>query len=258
MWRLLRIVGLLLATLYVIGCTILFVYQRSILYAPTRLPGVAEAFIERLSVDEAELALSVHNGAGPHAIIYFGGNGEEVSARLDALILSFPNHGIYLQHYRGYGGSTGEPSEEVLHADAQLVYDLVKSRYDNIVVMGRSLGTGVAIRLAAANPASHLVLISPYDSILNVARRRFPLMPMKLLLLDEFQSIRYAPEIQMPVLIIKAETDRIIPHAHTDALLDTFAPGITRTVTIQGAGHNTIWAFEKTYMELAEFIVVSK
>lgn len=251
---LLRIVSLIFAIIYVVVCAILFVNQRSIIYAPTQLPEAALQFVEKLSTSDAELALSVRNGSGRDAIIYFGGNAEDVSRRLRALGNFFPEHGVFLQHYRGYGGSTGEPSEMVLHADAQAVYDLVQSRYENIVVIGRSLGSGVAIRLAANNPVSHLVLLTPYDSILNVGKGLFPFVPMKLLLVDEFQSVRYAPEIEIPTLIIKAENDRVVPHHLTDALIEEFIPGVVSTVTIEGAEHNSIWGFEDTYRYMTDFL----
>lgn len=257
-WNQVRNVVLSLITLYLILCALLFYFQRSLLYFPTVLPPGAACCIEKLSVDGAELTLSVKAGPGNDAIIYFGGNAEEVSATLDEFAGHFPEHGIVLQHYRGYGGSTGKPSEAVLHADAQAVYDLVKTRYSNIAVVGRSLGSGVAIRVAANNPVSQLVLVTPYDSILSLARGRFPFVPVSLLLRDKFLSIDYAPLIEVPVLAIIAEQDQLVPHSHTDVLLNAFAPGISRTVTIPGTDHNTIGSEENYYAVILEFLTQNR
>ena len=254
LWRLSRIIVISLLTLYVVFCVLLFVFQRSLLYFPTSLPVAAEEFTERLPVEDIELTLSVKHGSGSDAIIYFGGNAEEVSTGLAELASYFPDYGLYLQHYRGYGGSEGKPSENALHADARAVFDLVQSRYENIAVIGRSLGSGVAIKLAAENPVDRLVLVTPYDSILHLARRRFPFVPIKMLLIDKFQSVLYAPDIKVPVLVLTAQTDNLVPRDHTEALLNEFAPGIAIAITIQGTGHNTISNNSDYYLEIQKFL----
>lgn len=254
LWRLSHIIVITLLTLYVVFCALLFVFQRSLMYFPTSLPGNAEDFIERLPVEDIELALSVHHGSGSNAIIYFGGNAEEVSGGLAEWASYFPDCGIYLQHYRGYGGSGGKPSENALHADARAVFNLVQSRYENIAVIGRSLGSGVAIRLAAENPVNRLVLVTPYDSILSLARRSYPFVPIKMMLIDEFQSVLYAPDIKVPVLVIKAQTDNLIPHDHTEALLNEFELGIAYAITIPGTEHNTISANSNYFLEIQKFL----
>ncbi len=254
LWRLSRIIVISLLTLYVVFCVLLFVFQRSLLYFPTSLPAVAEDFTEKLPVEDIELTLSVKHGSGSNAIIYFGGNAEEVSTGLAELASYFPDYGLYLQHYRGYGGSGGKPSENALHADARAVFDLVQSRYENIVVIGRSLGSGVAIKLAAENPVDRLVLVTPYDSILNLARRRYPFVPIKMMLIDEFQSVLYAPAIKIPVLVVTAQIDNLIPRDHTNALLNEFAPGIANAITVPGTEHNTISDNSNYFLEIQKFL----
>jgi len=254
LWRLSRIIVTTLLTLYVVFCVLLFVFQRSLLYFPTSLPAAAEDFTEILSAGDIELTLSVKRGSGSNAIIYFGGNAEEVSGGLAELASFFPDYGIYLQHYRGYGGSAGKPSEKALHADAAAVFKLVQSRYENIAVIGRSLGSGVAIKLAAENQVNRLVLVSPYDSVLSLARARYPFVPIKMMLIDEFQSVLYAPEVKVPVLIIKAQSDNVVPHDHTEALLHEFAPGIANAITIPGTEHNTISANSNYFLEIQKFL----
>ena len=174
------------------------------------------------------------------ALIYFGGNAEDVSASLSSFSSAFPDHAIYLLHYRGYGGSSGKASEEVLHTDAQALFDKVHEEHPDIAVVGRSLGSGVAIRLASQRPASRLVLVTPYDSIQEIAAHQFPYFPVRWLLTDKFESWRYAPTIRIPTLLLGAEFDEVIPRASTERLNAAFAKGVASLVIIPSAGHNTI------------------
>ena len=112
-------------------------------------------------------------------------------------------------HYRGFSGSSGEPSEAALHQDAELLYEFVKAKHGNITVMGRSLGSGLAIRLAAIKAIEKLVLITPYDSILNLAKQRFPYLPVEWMLFDRFESWRYAPQVKAPTVILATDADQV-------------------------------------------------
>ncbi len=135
------------ALVYAALCVVLYVFQRSLLYFPQ--PARVNAPSLQLSVPDAQLQVSVHERAGPRAVLYFGGNAEDVSASLAELAASFPDHAVYALHYRGYGRSTGSPSEPALQADALAVYDHVASERADITVVGRSLGSGLAVSLAA-------------------------------------------------------------------------------------------------------------
>jgi pimeloyl-ACP methyl ester carboxylesterase len=173
-------------------------------------------------------------------LVYFGGNGEDVSANLDAFSRAFPQHAIYLLHYRGYGGSSGKPSEGDLQADAQALFDKVAAEHSEVAVIGRSLGSGIAVRLATQRPVARLVLVTPYDSIQELAAQQFPYFPVRWLLTDKFESWRHAPQVRAPTLLLAAEFDEVIPRASTQRLSESFAPGIATLVVLPGAGHNTI------------------
>src|SRR4051794_37238719 len=140
------------------ACAALFAFQRSLIYYPQ--PGLAGASSARLTlpVAGAELNLWVRPHAGPKALIYFGGNAEDVSANLASFSSAFPDRALYLLDYRGYGGSSGKASEAALHADALALFDRLQQDHADIAVVGRSLGSGVAIRLATQRPVSRLVL----------------------------------------------------------------------------------------------------
>jgi len=226
--------------LYGAACIALFAFQRSLIYFPQPSAFDTPSTTLTLPVPDAALAVSVWPHAGMKALIYFGGNAEDVSASLSSFSSAFPDHAIYLLHYRGYGGSSGKASEEVLHTDAQALFDKVHEEHPDIAVVGRSLGSGVAIRLASQRPASRLVLVTPYDSIQEIAAHQFPYFPVRWLLTDKFESWRYAPTIRIPTLLLGAEFDEVIPRASTERLNAAFAKGVASLVIIPSAGHNTI------------------
>lgn len=238
---------------YVGLCVVAFLWQRSLIYLPTPAPGdEADDSSRWLPVDGERLRISTVDRAGAKAVIYFGGNAESVDGSLPEFAALFPEHAIYLMNYRGYGGSSGRPSEAALHRDAQALFDMVHSRHPEVTVIGRSLGSGVAVRLAATNPVARLVLITPFDSILNIARRTFPFLPLSLLLMDKYESWRYAEQVTAPTLLLVAERDEIIPGASTQALYRAFSPGVAKMTVIADAGHNDISAFPEFFETLRE------
>jgi hypothetical protein len=230
------LVGSLL--LYAAACLLLYLFQRSLLYFPQPARVLAPALA--LSVPGAELQVSVRVQAGPRAVLYFGGNAEDVSSSLAELAANFPEHAVYAMHYRGYGGSTGKPTEAALHGDAIALFDRVARDHTEITVIGRSLGSGVAIRLAAGRPVSRLVLVAPYDSVEAVAAQQYSLFPVRWLIRDRFDSASVAPTIRAPTTVILAERDEVIRRERSDALVARFAPGVAQVIVIAGAGHNTL------------------
>lgn len=225
---------------YTGACIALFAYQRSLIYfpQPRAFGGPADSLV--MPANGADIVVSVRPHAGPKALIYFGGNAEDVSANLASFSRAFPEHAIYLMHYRGYGGSSGKPSEKLLHEDARALFDKVHREHPQIAVVGRSLGSGVAVRLAAERPAARLVLVTPYDSLQELAAQQYPYFPVRWLLTEKFDSARHAPAINVPTLVLRAEHDEVIPRASTERLTARFAKGIASLVVIRGTGHNTI------------------
>ncbi|OGB24477.1 MAG: hypothetical protein A3I66_10730 [Burkholderiales bacterium RIFCSPLOWO2_02_FULL_57_36] len=221
-------------------CVALLVFQRSLIYFPQPRSMGNDDAIATLQTRDANLTLTVRTIPGEKALIYFGGNAEDVSASLPSLTAAFPEHALYLLHYRGYGGSSGKPSEAALHRDALALFDKVYAEHARVTVVGRSLGSGVAIRLASVRPVTRLVLVSPYNSILELAARQFPYLPVRWLLLDKFESWRYAAAVQAPTTLVVAEHDEIIPAASSLRLQSQFAKDVARYQVIPGAGHNTI------------------
>lgn len=117
-----------------------------------------------------------------------------------------------------------------------------KKNHDDIIVIGRSLGSGIATQLASKQQVRGLILITPYDSIQNIATGRFPFLPVRLLLKDKFESWKYAQEISTPTTIIIAEFDEVIPLQNSKNLLASFPPGIAKLIIVRNTGHNSISA----------------
>jgi pimeloyl-ACP methyl ester carboxylesterase len=210
------------------------------MYFPTPESRHPQAAVEYVASGGERIKVWHVARPGRQALVYFGGNAEDVAGNIDDFAGRFPVHSLYLVNYRGYGGSSGQPTEEGLCADALAVYDFALARHAEIAVMGRSLGSGVAVHLASRRPVSRLVLVTPYDSLVNVGRAHFGYLPVGLLLRDRYEAARLAQAVAAPVLMVIAERDEIIPRARSDALLAAFRPGQAAAVVIEGARHNTL------------------
>jgi pimeloyl-ACP methyl ester carboxylesterase len=221
-------------------CAAMYIFQRSLIYYPQPRSVTAPESILKLPVDGAEVLVTVRPLNGPKAIVYFGGNAEDVSQNLDSYVKAFPDHALYLMHYRSYGGSTGQPTEEANVADGLALFEKVRALHPEVAIFGRSLGSGVAVQVASRVTASRLVLITPYDSIVEIGAQMFPLLPVRWLALDTYESGKFAPRIRIPTTIIQAENDEVIPHASTEKLHSGFEPGVAKMTVIEGVGHNDL------------------
>jgi pimeloyl-ACP methyl ester carboxylesterase len=233
---------LALALLVYAGFALLmFFTQRSLVYLPQPRAlgaGVSEAWLE---VEGVPVQLSVLEQPGAPALLYFGGNAEDVSRTLPSLAQAFPGHALYLMHYRGYGGSDGRPSEAALVADALALHDRVAAAgHPSILLIGRSLGSGVAMQLASRRAVDRLVLVTPFDSLVEVGAGHFPWLPVRWLLRDRYESAAAAKDVSAPALLIAAGRDDIIPPRHAEALHRAFPPGRARLELLEGVGHNDV------------------
>ncbi len=240
MQRFLSVILVLGLGAYAAACLALFFFQRSLIYFPPAAAAYPAPKTSTLEVPGAALKVSERPLVGERALLYLGGNAEDVTASLPLLARAFPDRAIYLLHYRGYTGSSGKPSEQALVADALALFDRVAPEHPDVVVVGRSLGTGVAVQLASQRPVSRLVLVTPFDSLAGLAARQFPYFPVRWLLRDRYESSRYAPRITAPTLLLAAGQDEIIPASSAELLLSRFPKGVARLRVIDGVGHNTI------------------
>ena len=175
-------------------------------------------------------------------IIYYGGNGEEVSWNIDDF-KRLNNYSTLLLNYRGYGKSGGRPTQEHLFHDALKTFDYITNDLnipsDNVVLFGRSLGSGVAIYVASKREVKNLILVTPFDSIRNIVKDKLPIFPVDLILKHPFNSLTYAETIMCSSLILIAEQDEIIKYKYSINLVNNWR-GECKYFIIKNAGHNTI------------------
>ena len=195
---------------------------------------------------------------GPHpAVLYFGGRSEEVSwVARDAGKL-FPGMAVLAINYRGYGASHGEPAEQLMVDDGRLLFDWLAERHHvdpkRVAVVGRSLGSGVAVQVALERPVHSLVLITPYDSILALAKRRFRAVPVEYVLRHRFESVKYAPQLTAPTYVLRAASDDVVPHSHTDILVSKLGR-LHLDEIIPDSDHMNIPYLDFTQVRIASFL----
>jgi uncharacterized protein len=246
--------GALAAITYGSLCALIYLVQGRLLYLPTAEVSRPEADSFRLRCGKATLKIWALHRDQPAAVIYFGGNAEDVAANLADFDAAFPDRAVYLVNYRGYGGSSGTPSEGALVADAESIYEWARLRHDRIAVMGRSLGSGVATALASRRPIERLILITPYDSIAKVAADHFFWLPVRSLVRDRYDSLARIGKVRAPVLAVVAEHDEVVLRARSDALIAAIPPNLRHVVLVAGATHNDISYFPTYLASLREFI----
>ncbi len=237
---------------YVLIGAVLFFYQRKLIYFPTpKIPHEYEQ--QQLIHDNITLEVIVLNQGQKEAIIYFGGNAESVVYSADNFLSAFPRQTIYLLNYRGYGGSSGQPTEDGIYADALFLFDKVLEKQATISVIGRSLGSGVATFLASKRPVEKMALISPFDSITSVAQNIYMIFPVFLMLLDKYDSISRVKDIKAETFVLIAEYDEVIPRIHSQRLIDEFPVEQITVKIIADSRHNDISEKAEYYQHLKDY-----
>ena len=205
---------------------------------------------ERLQIEtpEGDTLHGVHisptaPASGPKTLaVGFGGNawnGQDVATYIHEL---YPDVDVVAFHYRGYRPSTGSPSAKALLADAPLVYDaaVARTRPDRTIAVGFSIGSGVAASLANRRKLDGIILVTPFDSLKAVARSLYPWLPVGMLFHHEIDSIEGLGTSTVPVAVVAAEKDEIVPAERTEALRAR-VPNLAFDRTIFGADHNDIY-----------------
>ena len=237
------------------GGLLLLVYlgQRALQYFPDRArtppaaAGLPEAEEVVLDSSGGERVIVWHippRGEKP-VVLYFHGNGGSLRWRVDRFrALAADGTGLIALSYRGYGGSSGRPTEKGLIDDALAAYAFAAARYpaSRLALWGESLGTGVAVALAAQKPVGRIVLESPFTSIADIAAQIYWFFPVRLLIKDSFRSDLLIGTVTAPFLILHGDKDFIVPITLGDQLYKLItAP--KRFVRFPGAGHNELAAY---------------
>jgi fermentation-respiration switch protein FrsA (DUF1100 family) len=225
----------------------LYVKQRSLLYFPSRIVGTpAEAGLGSAEVvslktrDGETLSGWYLKGRNDKIIVYFHGNGGNIANRPYRLKdLNDRGFSVLAIDYRGYGASTGTPTETGLHMDADAAYDLAIAKGfsgERILLFGESLGSGVALELATRRPVAGIILDSPYSSVVDVAAARYPFLPVRLLMQDQFRSDLWIKMTKVPVLIMHGTDDIVIPIVFARKLVSLGGPNVSY-IEVPGGGH---------------------
>ena len=190
-----------------------------------------------------------NRGAGTPLVVFYGGNAMNVG-NFANIAAADPTRSYLLMNYRGYGGSEGKPSEAWIVEDARNCIAQARAKMGTpgpLALVGYSLGTGVAMQVAAGKNVASLVLICPFDSMTSVACNQVPLLP-RLLPMDSWNSATMAPSITCPVTIMRALTDDIVPTESTDNLIRSFIT--PPAVKIYPADHNSIFSCQDFTQDL--------
>ena len=225
---------------YLTAAVSLYIQQRNYIYFQT--PEIDSVNEQEISIINNNTLLKgwIINQNQPNAIIYFGGNSEQISDNIPDFKDILKNSTVYLINYRGYGKSEGTQSESNFYSDALKIYDTISPNHRSVSVIGRSLGSGIATYLAANKKINKLVLITPYDSINNMAKSAYPIFPIDLMLKDKFDSLSRADAIKSPTLIFMAETDNVVQHKHTENLIRKLPKNLLTVKYVKNSDHSSI------------------
>jgi fermentation-respiration switch protein FrsA (DUF1100 family) len=238
------------AGVYCAMVAFLYLAQRSFLYHPqparispaaAGLPGAEEAILET-SDGERVIAWHIPPRGDKPVVIYFHGNGEVVASRLERhRNLTEAGNGLVALSYRGYMGSSGSPTEQGLLLDAEAAYRFATARHpaNPIVLWGHSLGSGVAVALAARHAVAKLILEAPFTSTVEVAAGLFPFVPVRWLMRDQFHSDQRIDAVRAPLLIMHGARDDVIPIRLGERLFE-LAHEPKRFVRFSDGGHDDL------------------
>jgi uncharacterized protein len=229
---------------------LLYLTQRALQYHPepfatapdaAGLPE-AEEVVLTTADDERLIAWHVPPRGSQPVVLYFHGNGaalRERHTRFRSLIAD--GTGLMAVSYRGYGGSSGTPTEEGLLADAAAAYAFAVERYpsERLVLWGESLGSAVAVAVAAEKPVGAVILETPFSSAVDVAAAHYWYVPVRLLMLDQFRSDLRIGQVKAPVLVMHGDHDRVVPFALGERLY-SLAKWPKRFVRFPGLDHNEL------------------
>lgn len=250
----------LLIGLYVLVCLLLYLFQERLLFFPQKLdanlvfqfPGNYEELQFKTEDNTVLNGLLFKADSSRGLIFYLHGNAGSLEHwGLVASTYTDLGYDIFILDYRGYGKSGGRiSSERQLFEDNQMVFDALRAQYGYIleesIILGYSIGSGLAARLASENRAKALILQTPYYSLKDMMRRRFPFIP-RFILKYHFRTDQYLAKVEAPIFIFHGDEDLVIPY-ESSTRLNAEYPAKTTLYTLRGQGHSGV-TFNKDYQE---------
>ena len=194
------------------------------------------------------------------AIVYFHGNRGNLKRWGDAVQpLVELGYSVLVMDYRGYGKSSGKRTKQTLFNDAQLWYDWLNQKYteDDIIIYGRSIGTGIASWLASQKKPRQLLLETPYYTLAAMAKRYYPMYPAKYALRFNFESFKYLQNVKAPVVIFHGTEDSVVPYEQGLRLYESINSTSKQFFTIEGGEHKNLIEFEDFREALGRVLNVS-
>jgi dienelactone hydrolase len=237
---------------YLAVCAILWFAQERLIFLgapPNPPPAVPPGWrLERVDLGASdgtrlEGVLALPPVERPAVVLYFGGNAEDATTHVRDAARFYGARAVLAVNYRGYGRSQGKPGEAALVADALAIHDWARARADldggRMAIHGRSLGGGVAVALASVRPVKALVLTTPFDSLSALAQFHYPWVPAGLLIRHRFDSVAQAGALKVPLLVVTATADTVIPPVHADRLAAAWG-GPVQALRLQNRDHNDV------------------
>ena len=239
-------------SVYVLFIVALFVMQRTLIYFPDKSrpePVQGAEIVKVTAQDKQELEswYFVPKDKTKPVILFFHGNAGHYGHRLykvrDYIAAGY---GVLLAEYRGYGGNSGDISEQGFYNDGRAYISWLLSdkgvASEQIVIYGESIGSGTAVQMASEYDVAGLVLEVPFSSLLEIASQQYPFIPVKYLLKDHFMNIEKIKQIKAPLLVMHGQKDRVIPFSSAKKLFET-ANKPKKFIEFPQANHNNIYDF---------------
>jgi len=251
--------------IYLMIGTALYFFQEKIIFRPTVLN---QSYVFKFSNPFEELFLKTDDNATINAIhfkvenpkgviLYFHGNAGDLS-RWGNITEYFVDkkYDVLVMDYRTYGKSTGTLSEHALYSDAQVCYDYLKERYteDEITIYGRSLGTGIATYIASTNDPKQLILETPYYSIVDVAKFRFPFFSVEQMLHYKLPTFEFIRNVKCNITLIHGTDDYVVPFKSGEKLFKVAPKNLTTFLAIKKGSHNNLIKFDAYHQKIGEIL----
>ena len=247
---------LIFVIFYIAFGLLLAYYQERVVYQPwpqdfNNCPELKDA--ERITFEGSRMYFKDN---GPRIVVLYHGNaGSACDRAFYASLFANSGYSYLLPEYAGYSNDTVSPSHEAIKKDAQHVIDFLANRgFTSVVVVGESIGTGIASYHVSLQPPSRLILISPFTNLIDVARHRFWFYPVSLFVQNAFDDVQLLSAYRGPVLILHGDKDDLIPAKLGQRLFITLESPDKDFVEVKGAGHNTMFDFPETITTITSFI----
>ncbi len=257
-WRLVKIVVII----YLVVGSGLYFFQEKLLFHPVSLPEDYKFSFEipfreiNLAVDNEKkidiVQFTVPDSICKGVVLYFHGNSRNINRCAPCAINFTKNrYEVWMIDYPGFGKSTGKRTEQILYDDALRLYKMARARFSpgNIIIYGKSIGTGIATELASIRDTKRLILETPYYSLDALIQRFFPIYPVKPLIKFSFPSYKYFEKITAPVTIFHGTDDGMIPYSQSKKLMNVIKSG-AELITIEKGGHNNLNDFPLFHQKL--------